>query len=579
MKEVIELFNVVVVEEYQTLSKGKYNTSYIDEGFILDFNPSVEDLAAIRAVHKPIDVRTLFTVQERKTAPIEYLLMKQFLNYVETYGLDQPGLFNLEVSEGKKINLRLIRGVCKDELEELIIDLLYSNRPVKDVEPIVKIIEEFSIKYDINFVANNELRIRLFDPFVHQFDNGDDVVRYMVYVTTGNTMLIKSREVLQAVSANNRKVTAGLIDKHSTQIAQVFNRHKAIILSAKGSHNRTAINKVSRLSKTAHVALQEPVSKTFINKALTLGRYWDAKKVLEDISLRDKLKFLNVLEMKRKLPHAGVYVIRNGKVFVIEKDSVPFKTSDINMVMHKVLSSIKIDLAYLSNKNILLDPRVHYGLPTSRKQVLGNLPFGTEVYVTDSKISSGVYWENEWGARDLDLSTIDVKGNRTGWGSHFGYSRGNLITYSGDLTDASSGAMEFMTSKGEEYGLYLNIFSGDTDCGYELVVGTEGKKHWINDIIVREKDTLGSRNCVLGFVRDNKFVVFKTRAGQSRVSKFGGTTNYLIERGMVDFWTINKLLDAIGVQYDVDFDPNTNYDHDLSYEGFSLDKLENLLKI
>ena len=60
-------------------------------------------------------------------------------------------------------------------------------------------VNENGISFDINMIANNEMRIALFDAKTMKFDSGDDVVRYLIYKTTGKTLLIKSSEVIDEV--------------------------------------------------------------------------------------------------------------------------------------------------------------------------------------------------------------------------------------------------------------------------------------------------------------------------------------------------------------------------------------------
>ena len=98
---------------------------------------------------------------------------------------------------------------------------------------------------------------------------------------------------------------------------------------------------------------------------------------------------------------------------------------------------------------------------------------------------------------------------------------------------------------------------------------------WIDEPIIREKHKLNSRGNVIGFVRGNQFVVFAGRLNNNSVS--GPRDSAVVARGMSDFWTVKKVFDLIGVPYALDRDPDVDYVHDLTYSGFSYDKLEGLL--
>jgi hypothetical protein len=563
----LQLFNVVAVPETKV---GTNTTLLHSHGVVTDFPMSNIHQEVITEFFEPLNAIVLFGKNERDRKSSYELITKQLLHYIEVYGLNSPGLFNLEVNEGKVIKLTFVKGLTVSEIKTKILDLLYTNAPVKDAKVIRELIKSLQIQFDFDKIQNNELRIALFDSSTHVFENGDDAVRYMCYHATNIPMLIKSKEVLEAVKQKPFPVT--FFKNHTLQLAQVFNRHKKIIMSAKNKFNRTEINKISRLSKTAHVPIVESVNKKYVSLALDGNISSD---VLSKISIRDKFKYLNLLEYKKLQNSQDAFVIRNGKIHLKDGRKI-YDHANIEQVQNMVLDSLGKDLQFLNGKSILLDKNVDYGLPVSRKQTIGNLPFGTEVTVNNAKISSGVYWRNEWGSTDLDLSTIDNSGKRTGWGSYSGYDKSNPVTFSGDMTSAYDGAMEFMTSTDVEYGLFVNIFSGSTGSGFELVVGKNGKDRWIEDAIIREKDNLKSRGNVIGFVKGDKFVVYYGRLNNDSWS-VNDKSAAIVKRGSSEFWTVKKVFDHIGINYYLDNHENVDYDHDLRYESFSYDKLESLL--
>ena len=567
-REILDLFKCMVSDK-----TGATNTSLVAQGLVLDFTPTKNQIDVLRDAFKPLNVRTMFSREERDNADPFYLITKQLLHYLEVYGMGQPGFFDLEVSDGVVFTMTYVRGVTVTELGDLVRALIYRNAPVADAIALRNIIQHYKIDYDLDRIANNELRVALFDESRDWFKSGDDAVRYICYVATGNMMLIKSREVVKAVSDAADKISAKFLDLHEVQLGQVFNRHKRLIMALKGGDRRAVINRISRRSKTVHVPLQEAINKTFVARALANTISLD---VLDKISVRDKFKYLNLLAYKRNQHRVDAFIVRNGKIH-LEDNRPVWASADIDRVEEAVLDSLARDLAHLKGKTVLLDKQVRYGLPTSRKQTVGQLPFGTRVKVEDAPISSGIYWESDWGANDLDLSTIDQNGQRTGWGGWSGYDRSNPITFSGDMTYAGpNGAMEFMTSKGQDYGLFVNIFRGEPGTQMEVIVGPSGNdKKWIDAPIIREKTKLASRGMVIGFVRGNEFVVWQGRIGNRTVSG-SGLTPY-VARGMSEFWTVNDLFDHLGVKYVVDKNTDVVYDYDVSYSGVSFDKLEEML--
>lgn len=568
MNDVLDLFNCLVINEDQL--GGLPCLAHADIGVITDFDPNAEQAAILVNTFKPLNLTTLFTREERETAPIEFLLVKQVLHYIEVYGLGAPGLFDLECDNGTIVPLRYVRGITVNELAVKVQSLLYANAPVKDVAQVKRIIEQYEPSFDINLVANNELRVILYRPGLDTFKNGDDVVRHICWLATDDTLLIKSPEVIAAVT--KIEVHSKFLTKHENVLAQVFNRHKRLILAAKNKKTASAVNRISRLSKTKHVPVRTSIAKTFVRHALTHPTFAGVN-ALANCTVRDKFRYLNLLAQRRVQSATASFKIRNGKVHT-RTDRPIYSLKAISRVETMVLKSLVDDLAHLKGQTILLDKIVDYGLPVSRKQTVGNLPFGTLVTSDSNEISSGMYWENEWGATDLDLSTIDLDGNRVGWGGRAGYNQGN-ITFSGDLTDARNGAMEFMTSRGEDYGLFVNIYNGKNGSKMELVVGSNRTKNqWLDEVLIREKHTLSSRNSVIGFVRGKTFVVYAGRLGNSRVSG----VNPIINESRANLWTLQRLFSILGVKFDVDKIGGTEYNHDLSYNSFSFDKLEDMFK-
>jgi hypothetical protein len=567
--DTIKLFKVVVADKTSVVLDNARN------GFITDFVPTRDQLKALQDTFKDLPIVSLFSVRERENAPMSALITKQLLHYIEVYGLGMPGLFDLEVSDGKITTLAIVRAVTAGELTALVHGLIYSNKPVADSAPIVEVIRGYNIPYDINKVQNNEVRVALFDVKRDVFTSGDDAVRYICFVATGKTMLIKSKSIIKAVT--EKPVAAAFLQAHTVPLAKVFNRHKRIIMACKAS-DKSAVNKISKLSKTLHVPIIESRAKHLVSDAVKTGSI-DID-VLRAVPLRAKFNYLNLIEWKLQGQSYDVFLIRNGKVWFEDERAVLNPTALRNL-RDVVLGSIGDDLQALKNKAILLDANVDYGLPISRKQTFGNLPFGTRVTSADkTRFCAGVYWHNNFGdgsSIDLDLSAIDENGSRTGWGQTSGYAR-SAIVFSGDMTDARNGATEFMTvhpASPNRYGLMVNVFRGPDPCDCEIVVGNGTEKTWLDNTLIRERVTLKSKMSVIGFLKDDKFVVYAGRLSNSRVS---GGKHPIIDKGLGALWTVSDVLDGIGVSYDVTPKPGVTYDHDLRYTSFSLDKLETMFK-
>lgn len=582
--EILDLFKCVVLSSRQKTLDTPY-TDLIKYGYVLDFTPTVAQIQFLKNASTKLDFTTFFSVDERLNSDPHDLMVKQVLHYIEVYGFEMPGLFDIELDNGSILTVNYIKGITPSDMTDVVEQKLYTNAPVESAEKIKNIIKKYKVKVDINKVANNELRVLLFDASVDTFADGDDAVRYLVKQATDNTLLIKSRDVIGKMgeyAGNNRSwmttnTTANMkelksyLAKHEVPLSKVFKRHKKLIMALKNTKTAHEINRISRLSNKYHVPIQTALNKVLLTNYLS-GKTTDFT-LLDQISVRDKFKYLNLLAHKKAKADIDAFNIRNGKTF-IKAGRTTYDLKLVDQIENAILDSLKSDLSGLQGKAILLDETVDYGLPISAKQTMGRLPYGTKVNVGDGKISSGVYWENSWGVRDLDLSTVDRSGRRVGWGSYSGYAD-NDVVYSGDVTNAPNGAMEFMTSDSVEYGLFVNIYSGSPGSQCEIVVGTQNvkSKQWIDNVLVREKYTLDSRMSGIGFVKGKSFVVYPGRLNNSSVSS---GRQPIIERGLGEWWTISTLLDAVGISYDLVANKDKKYDYDLSYAGMTYNSLERM---
>lgn len=529
-----------------------------------------DDVAAIfNREYAPIEIETFFSREERSNLSIAELIGRQLMHYFEVYGEGEPGVHSILSNEGRIMKVRLLQGVSVSELSNKIRELVYSNTPVKDAATLVSVIQFYKIEINPNLVKNNEIKM-LFGHDDISWDDGDDAVRFIVYRATGDTLLIKSPEVIAAVKASTN-LPANYFYRNIYPLAKVFNRHKKIILAAKTGDRKSAINKISRASKTYHIPIRESINKTFIAKALDSDDF--DLSVLSKIDIADKFKYLNLLEGKNT--EMNSYVIRNGKVYSEVNDNI-VSMDRVNQVKDAVLASLYKDLVHLRGESILLDKDVDFGLPISEKQSLGRLPYGTQVTVDSDEISAGMHWKNSGGAIDLDLSAMDKGNNRVGWGQYSAYGSKN-ISFSGDVTNAPDpkGAMEFMTSSDRDYGLFINIYNGQVGATAQIVVGGTKEDRWITNPIIQEPITLDSRGMVFGFVKDKTFTVFKGRLSKKAASF--GKTDPVIERGLSKFWTVKKLFNALNIKFDVDKQEDKVYKYTQQYETFTFHSLKDML--
>ena len=456
------------------------------------------------------------------------LAIQQIMHYMSTYGSNFEAEMYIpdEVLKVPKTKLKVsvIKSLTKEELIEKSLDVLRSGIALKEetLNDLFDLLDVLNYKFsgDEN-IKNKEanlliaIRYRIYPNSVEEF------VRYLVYRATQSSSLVKNNELFDSIKESNTDISLDLESYDMKKVAQVFNRFKPIFLSFKQSHNNNKkyINKLTKLSKVYHKPMpQNALNLVTQNKLTENDTHW-----LDNASIYALFKALSACYTRMNGQDTFVYRIRNGKSFV--------KSNEVNSKVVK--ANYKFLLNYLKTKlngegkNVFIPKQVVYALPTSEKLFVGNIPTGTKFLA--KKIAAGIYWENSWGANDLDLSGLNIAG-KIGWNADYYNETKNLI-YSGDITNATNGAVEYLHASGGKLDPTLvmnNVFSGEQDAGYKIVIGEGSKisrKFMMNPnkVLAEVKCNSVQKNTVLGMLmeEDNdmkSFTLLNFGAGQARVS-------------------------------------------------------------
>ena len=456
------------------------------------------------------------------------LAIQQIMHYLSTYGSNFESEMYIpdEVLKVPKTKLKVsvIKSLTKEELIEKSLDVLRSGIALKEetLNDLFELLGVLGYKFsgDEN-IKNKEanlliaIRYRVYPESVEEF------VRYLVYRATQSSSLVKNNELFDSIKESNTDISLDLESYDMKKVAQVFNRFKPIFLSFKKAHknNKKYINKLTKLSKVYHKPMpQNALNLVTQNKLTENDTHW-----LDNASIYALFKALSACYNRMNGQDTFVYRIRNGKSFV--------KSNEVNAKVVK--SNYKFLLNYLKTKlngegkNVFIPKQLVYALPTSEKLFVGNIPTGTKFLA--KKIAAGIYWENSWGATDLDLSGLNIAG-KIGWNTDYYNETQNLI-YSGDMTYAGDGAVEYLhASKGKlDPTLVMNnVYSGEHNAGYKIVIG-EGSnvnRDFMmnpNKVLAEVKCNSVQKNTVLGMLMEENdnmksFTLLNFGAGQARVS-------------------------------------------------------------
>lgn len=510
-----------------------------------------------------------------KNTPRFELLIDQILHYISTYGSDFKDEVYIphEILNIPDVELvyKTIRGYTKDEIRDKCLSLLQSGMALKEetINDILSVlVEDVGYSFTGNEkIKNKEAVVKIADIYGVLPKDTMEFFRYIIYRTTGQSLLIKSGGLIKSIKDSNYNPTVQFNKFGLDKMAVIFNRFKPLFLAFKPKCGKT-INKIAKLSKNLHKPLVGNPLNIVTSRLLTqTEKHW-----LDNATPYAIFKALSACYTRINGQGKFVYRVRNGKSWIAETDSSK-EVVESNFVF--ILDYLKQRYS-LSEKTFFLPKDIKFGLPTSEKMYVGNIPTGTRFY--GKKMAVGVYWENKWGANDIDLSGLNERG-KVGWNSY--YSQEGELMYSGDITSAPNGAVEYLyANKGlrEDTLVQTNVFNGNDTCGYKIIVGRGDKvsKDYMmnpNNLFAEVKCNSVQKQTILGIFTPKKveqcFVLLNFGAGHVRVAG-NNKWSVLAREALLQQWrkpySFNKLIEVLG---GVIVDDRENADYD-----FSLDKLE-----
>ncbi|NRB59822.1 MAG: hypothetical protein HRU50_07815 [Winogradskyella sp.] len=598
----LKLFNAVT-------AKPSNNKPYIsDEGYIIAPNAlwAKDKIIAFLKAEKlnGNDLNKTFhkSWSKIKNSSRYQLYVDQIEHYVSTYGSNfQEDIYipdeTLNIPD-LKLNYKVINAYSKEVMTQKCMALLQSGIALKEdtIDTLLTVLLDelgytFSGKEKIK---NKEATVKLAEFYNVYPDNPVEFFRYVIYRATGSTLLIKNDALIELIKNSNYNPAQAFNSFGLEKLAEIFNRYKPLFLAFKNRAPKT-INKISKLSKTYHKPLVSNPLNDVTNTLLTdKDVHW-----LDNATPFALFKALSACYTRAQGQDAFLYRIRNGKSWATSEGVSSVGRSNILANLLKRNKAVKSKktvienplykknynflLSYLkqrfdlSGKRLFFPEDITYALPTSEKMYVGNIPTGTRFY--GKKLAVGVYWEDAWGARDLDLSGLNIAG-KIGWNATYNQQKGSLM-YSGDITSAPNGAVEYLyANKGLNVPTLVqnNVYSGTSDCGYKIVIGkgsSVSKDYMMNPnkVFADIKCESVQKQTILGMLipKNNEqcFVLLNFGAGHSRVSS-NSEVSTIATRALYQQWNnalaFDDLVRSLGAEI-------TDYKDEADFD-FSLENLE-----
>ncbi|ALR29672.1 hypothetical protein ATE47_03635 [Chryseobacterium sp. IHB B 17019] len=513
------------------------------------------------------------------------LLIEQINHYISTYGSNfQNEIYipnEIVNVPNLKLNFKVIKAYTKEEMQEKCLSLLKSGIALKEetIDDLLTILHD-ELKYAFTGqenIRNKEAVIKIADRYDVFPNNPVEFFRYVIYKTTKTTLLIKNDDLINEIKQSKFDPTFLFEIFGLERLAEIFNRFKPLFLAYKNRAPKT-INKISKLSKTYHQPLiSNPLNDATNTLLENSDLHW-----LENATPFALFKALSACYSRMYGQDTFVYRIRNGKSWTKKAKATSVNELNYGFILNYLKSKYNF-----SGKKMYFPENVEFGLPTSEKMFVGNIPTGTRFY--DERLAVGIYWENTWGAYDLDLSGLNIAG-KIGWNSAYNQNGGQLM-YSGDMTSAPNGAVEYLyANKGLSAPTLVmnNVYSGNSDCGYKIVVGKGD--HISYDYMMNPNNLFAEAKCnsvqtqtILGMLlpKDGKqcFVLLNFGAGHSHVSG-NSEVSMMATNALYQQWyeviSFNHLIEELGATITSE---KEEADFDFSLETLEKDSFTKIFKL
>ena len=523
------------------------------------------------------------------------LLFDQIMHYISTYGTDFAAGNGYVPNDGRDKpmmsfeTLKAVTVTTPEEMQLRCIKMLQSGVALK--EDTMKALVDYIVHHGgclADNLANKEAACMLHAEQGTSPTNPVEFVRFLVYLYTGKTLLIKSNSVIREIQSDytdkGAKVLANLNDSDINRLATVFYRYKPLLLAMKHQVCRTcdlklrkAVHHTVNLIRVRARKLKQPFVPGILDTICVPGdgaKLTQIKAALDGAGMFRRFRLLQcVVDRMAAAPdEIPVYNVRNGKTYIRKGYQPKADTLWLQSVQGVILASISEFLAKKAKtRKVRLPENISLALPTSEKSFLGDYPLGTMIPLSEHNVV-GVYWRNEWGTRDFDLSLVDAEGHGVSWHNTF---KDADYLHSGDMTTAEPEAAECIYFKGNSCvgkAVNLNQFNGSDPNGkYRFFVAKyDGKPEKFNrgymvdpkDIVFTTDGNIVAKCTTLAAVCQGYIVLLGRATGNNIITLADGNTASLIDaynkktEHAIRLVSLFKLLgfDIVGKDYEGEVD-------------------------
>jgi len=356
----IKMFNAALIEGQPSISEFQtVNTLAIQLGYLVPQELCNESVLAFLK-EQTINPNATFykTFEDVASKSRLELLFDQALHYLTTYGT------NFELGNGYVPNdgetavipfetYKVISVITPEELYDKCYDILCSGIALKQTT--MTALADYVIDFfganpkdcfiDIDAIKNKEAQIYLCDKLDIYPNNANLLFRYIIYKTTGSTMLIKDKATIDKIKTSITPFDFNkLTDMQMIALSSIFLRFKDLFLAFKHNPNinangRLKINKLRRLAVKNHKPMQQGFWQIVFNVQHSID---ELKKEAESLTNYKKVALMQACLDRATVKDNQFYLVRNQTAYLREGYSPKINTA-YNMLVYTVLRNSLVE--------------------------------------------------------------------------------------------------------------------------------------------------------------------------------------------------------------------------------------------
>ena len=503
------------------------------------------------------------------------LFLDQIRHYASTYGTSHTQEGNGYVPNDGSLapdfsEYTVITPISEETLYKRCLTILQGGAALKSrtVAALCQAVTDYlaahpDAPFDIDSIRNREGLSILCKALGRRPTAPVELLRYIVYETTGQSLLIQSDDMLQRIRVQQkpydfRQLTQAELDG----LASIFYRFKNLFLAfrtqeyhdadsndwvVKPSYNRPVINRLRRAAVRLHVPMRPGFWECVLAGDATEE---EVRERLDNVSNFKLVTLLQAIRERLLLAPGdqAMYPIRNGSVWFREAPERSDRREYLRM-LERILHERLVRNLTAKACSICFPQDLVLTCPASEKNFIGNLPFGSSYPMSEHNFF-GVYWREDWGTDDFDLSFVDWTGRKTGWNKE--YQTGETV-YSGDMTSADPEAVELIYCKGHcpDGTVYVNRYGGEPGSLFQFFFGQQEivdlhENYMVdpNKVLIREEMVSDRREKMVAVICDGRIWLCDFGVGEGRVSdgEGAGTKEAVLARKAHCFLPLREIL-------------------------------------